>query len=128
MNKRCGCGTHSGRCWGSHFERRVAFWSTFLGGFQTWKSETQGIQLRYTEHQRRNCWRKTWSLLQYLKMRSESESSFWIQFEKYRTWRAQIFLGTRKQYPAGSIQTCLHQGRLGKVERFSQQNWRHRVL
>ena len=42
--------------------------------------------------------------------------------EKYRRWRVHIFLRTRNQYPAGSIQTCVHQGRLGKAKRFSQQN------
>ena len=31
----------------------------------------------------------------------------------------QIFLRPRKQYPTGSIQTCVHQGRLGKARRFS---------
>ena len=40
----------------------------------------------------------------------------------------QILLRTRKQYPAGSVQTCVLPWRLGEVERFFQQNWRHRVL
>ena len=61
-------------------------------------------------------------------MCSKSESGFWLLFEKYRSWRVQIFLRTRKQYPAGSIQTCVHPWRLGKVEKFSRPNWRHRVL
>ena len=39
---------------------------------------------------------------------SKSESGFWLDFEKYRRWRVQIFLRTRKQYPAGSIQTCVN--------------------
>ena len=54
-------------------------------------------------------------------MCSKSESGFWFHFEKYRRRRVQIFLRTRKQYPAGSIQTCVHPWRLGKVEWFSQQ-------
>ena len=42
-------------------------------------------------------------------MCSKSESGFWLHFEKYRRRRVQIFLRTRKQYPAGSIQTlCTH--------------------
>ena len=52
-------------------------------------------------------------------MCSKSESGFWFHFEKYRGWRVQILLGTRKQYSAASIQTCVHPWRLGKVERFS---------
>ena len=39
---------------------------------------------------------------------------------KNRRWRVQILLRTRKQYLAGSIQTCMRQGRLGEAERFSQ--------
>ena len=53
-------------------------------------------------------------------MCSKNESGFWFHFEKYRKWRAQILSRTRKQYPAGLIQTCVHPRRLGKVERFSQ--------
>ena len=53
-NKRFECGTHCGRCWGLQVERSVAFLSTFLSGFRTWKSETQGIQLFFREPQRRN--------------------------------------------------------------------------
>ena len=53
-NKKCEFGTHSGRCWGSQLERRVAFLSTFLGGFRTWKGETQSLQLRSAISQRNN--------------------------------------------------------------------------
>ena len=35
---------------------------------------------------------------------------------KYEEWRVQIFLRSRKQYLAGSIQTCVHQGRLREAE------------
>ena len=59
---------------------------------------------------------------------SKSEFGFWLHFEKHRRWSFQIFLRTRKQYPAGWIQACVHPWRLGKVEGFSQPNWRHRVL
>ena len=45
---------------------------------------------------------------QQFEMCSKSESGFWLHFEKYRRWRIQIILRTRKQYPAGSIQTCVH--------------------
>ena len=47
-------------------------------------------------------------------MCSKSESGFWLHFEKYRRRRVQVFLRTRKQYPAASIQTCVHPWRLGK--------------
>ena len=33
---------------------------------------------------------------------------FWFHSEKYRRWRLQIVLRTRKQYLAGSIQTSVH--------------------
>ena len=39
---------------------------------------------------------------------SKSEYGFWLHFEKYRRLRVQIFLRTRKQYPAGWIQNCVH--------------------
>ena len=54
-------------------------------------------------------------------MCSKSESGFWIHSEKCRIWRVQIFLRTRKQYPAGSIQTFVQPRRLGKVERLFNQ-------
>ena len=47
--------------------------------------------------------------------------------KKNRRWRFQLFLCTRKQYPVGSIKTCVHPWWIGKVERFSQQNWHRRV-
>ena len=59
---------------------------------------------------------------QQIHMCSKNESGFWFVFEKNRRWRVQIRLRTRKQYPAGSIQTCVHPCRLGKAERLSQQN------
>ena len=37
----------------------------------------------------------------------------WFDFQNYR-----IFARTRKQFPAGWIQTCVHPWRLGKVENF----------
>ena len=43
-----------------------------------------------------------------LKKGSKSEHGFWFHFEKHRRWKVQIFLRARKQYPAGSIQTCVH--------------------
>ena len=45
---------------------------------------------------------------QKFEMCSKSESGFWIQFEKYRRRRVQIFLRTRKPYTAGSIQICVY--------------------
>ena len=33
---------------------------------------------------------------------------FWLHFEKYRRRRVQIFLRTRKQYPVGLIEACVH--------------------
>ena len=61
-------------------------------------------------------------------MCSKSEYGFWLHFEKYRGRRFEIFLRTRKQNPAGLIQTCVHPWRLDKVERLSQPNWRHGVV
>ena len=52
-------------------------------------------------------------------MSCKTESGFWFNFEKKRRWRVQILLRTRKQFPAGSIQTCAHTRWLGKFERFS---------
>ena len=46
---------------------------------------------------------------------------------KKKRW-IQIFLRPGKQYPAGSIQTFVHQGRLGKAKKFFKRNWRHRAL
>ena len=43
-----------------------------------------------------------------LKCAAKVNSGFWLHFEKYRGRRFQIFVRTRKQYPAGSIQPCLH--------------------
>ena len=91
-------------------------------------SETQSIQLRSGNSQGNNREWETWSFFQQFEMCSKSESGFWLHFEKYRRRRVQIILRTRKQYPAGSIQTCVHPWRLGKVERLSQPKWRHRVL
>ena len=127
-NNKCGCGTYSGRCWRSQNERRVAFLSTFLGAFGVWKTETQIIQLRSGNFQRNNREWETWSFFQQSEMCSKSESGFWLHFEKYRRRMVQIFVRTRKQYPAGSIQTWVHPWRLGKVERFSQPNLQTDVI
>ena len=54
QEKRSEFGTQSGRCWGSQLEWRVAFLSTFLGGFRTWRGGTQSIQLRSGKSQRNN--------------------------------------------------------------------------
>ena len=54
---------------------------SFFGGFRTWKSKTQSIQLFYRELHCRNCRRKTWSFPQQPKVCSESESGFWCHFE-----------------------------------------------
>ena len=62
-----------------------------------------------------NAGQKAGSILQQLKVCIESESSSCIHFQKYSRWGVHIFLRTRKQYPAGSMQTCVHHGRLGKV-------------
>ena len=47
--------------------RRVAFLSTLLGGFLTWKSETQSIQIRSGNSQRNSRERETWSFFINLK-------------------------------------------------------------
>ena len=49
-------------------------------------------------------------------MCSVSEFGLWVQFEKYRRRRIQILLRTRKQYPAGPIETGVHQGPHGKAK------------
>ena len=54
-------------------------------------------------------------------MRGKSECGYGFFSKKNRRWTIQVLLRTRKQYPAGSIQTCVHQGRLGKAERYLQQ-------
>ena len=41
---------------------------------------------------------------------------------KEKRRRIQRFLHTRKQNPTGSIQTCVHQGRLGNSKKYSKQN------
>ena len=82
QEQECGRGTPSGRCWASQFERRVAFLSTFLGGFWTRKSETQKIQLTNGNSQRNNRERKTWSFFQHFEMYSKSETGFWFRSEK----------------------------------------------
>ena len=51
-------------------------------------------------------------------MCNKNEFSFWFYFEKQRRWRIQLLLRTRKHYPAAAIQTCVHQGRLGKAKTF----------
>ena len=98
QEKKFGWRTHSGSCWGSQVERKVAFLLTCAGGFRTWKSETQSIQKCYREPQRKNCRQKHWSFLHQLKVFCESESSFWIVFEKGRRRRIQILLRTRFNY------------------------------
>ena len=99
-----------------HSLRRVAFLSTFLCGFRTWKGETQSIRLRSGNSQRNNRERETWSFFQQFEMCSKSESGFWL--EKHRRWRIQILLRTRKQCPAGSIQACVHHDDLAKLKGF----------
>ena len=39
---------------------------------------------------------------------------FWFHFDEYRRWRFQIPLRTQKQYPAGSIQHCVHPWQIDK--------------
>ena len=63
-----------------------------------------------------------------LKCAAKVNLAFGFILKNIEDGRVPIFLRTRKQYPAESIQTCVHPWRLGKVERFSQQNWLHRVL
>ena len=126
--KKCGCGTQSGKSWGSQLERRVALLSTCLGGFRNWKGETQSIRLRNGNSQRNNRERKTWSFFQQFEMCSNSESGFWFHSQKHRRRRVHIILRTQKQYLAGSIHTFMQPWRLDKGERLSQQKWRHRVL
>ena len=86
------------------------------------KCDTQSIQLCNRTPQRKNCVRKAWSFLQQLKVCSRSESTHWVVFGKL--WKEIIpwLSCSRKQYPAGSIQTCVHQRRPGKTKRLFQQN------
>ena len=55
-------------------------------------------------------------------LKCAAKTGFWVHFEKPRRWRIQIILRTRKQYPAGPIESRMHQGRHGKAKRYSQQN------
>ena len=41
--------------------------------------------------------------------------------------KGSVFLRTRKQYPAGPIQICVHHGRLRKKKGHAKENGRHRV-
>ena len=62
---------------GDHRLREVLrFCQHFLGGFRTWKSETQRIQIRSGNPQRNNRERETWSFFQQFEMCSRSESGF----------------------------------------------------
>ena len=92
--------------------------STFLGRFRTLKGETQNIQLRSENSQRNNRERENFSFFQQFEMCSKSESGFCFHFENYRRWRVQILLRTRKHYPAGSIQICVHPIFLVKLKNF----------
>ena len=44
----------------------------------------------------------------FLKCAAKVNLAIWFHFENYRRWRIQLFLRMRKQYPAGSIETCVH--------------------
>ena len=54
-------------------------------------------------------------------MCSKSESGFPFQFEKHGRWKIQIFYEHEDNTPAESIQTCVHQRRLGEAKRHSYQ-------
>ena len=63
-----------------------------------------------------------------LKCAPKVNLAFGFILKNIEDWGFRYFLRTREQYPAGSIQTCLHPWRLREVERFSQQIRLHRVL
>ena len=75
----------------------------FLVDSELERARHPSFQLRSGHSQRNNRERKTWSFFQQFEMYSKSNSGYWFRFEKYRRWRVQIILRTRKQYPAGSI-------------------------
>ena len=102
--------------------------STFPRRFWTWWSGTQNIQLYNKKIQRQNSGREIWSIFQWLEVRSESESSFWVHLKKQWRRMIQMLFRTREQNPAGSIQTCVHEGRLDNSKGYPQKNWRHRVV
>ena len=89
-----------------------------------WILNLKGRDTKYSITQWKLSTKQSWTRnlinFQQFEMSSKSESGFWFHFEAYRRWRIQILLRTRKQYPAGSIQTCVHPWRLSKAERFSQ--------
>ena len=89
----------------------------FFGVLSAWKDETQSIQLQKGNCQRSNCEQETWSFFQQFKRCSDNESCFLVHFEKYRRRMIPILLRARKQYPAGPIETGVHEGRLGKAKR-----------
>ena len=117
-NKRCGCGTRSGRCWGSQVERRVAFLSKFLGGFRTWKSETQSIQLYYREPQRRNCWQKSWSFLLNLKCASKLSLAFGFIFRKIEDGGFRYFYRHENNTPLDRSKLVCTNDDLAKLKSF----------
>ena len=58
----------------------------------------------------------------HLKCAAKLNLCFGFVSEKYRRWGHKKTLRTQKHYLAGSIQTCVHQRRLGETKRYSQQN------
>ena len=63
-----------------------------------------------------------------LKSAAKVNLAFGFILKNIEDGRFRYIYAHEKQHPAGSIQICVHPWRLGKVERLSQQNWRHRVL
>ena len=100
----------------------ISWWIRNLKGQDTKSSITQW------KRSKKLSWAKNLIIFQQFEMCSKSESGIWLHFEKYRRRRVHIFSCTRKHYPTGSIQTCVHQGRLSKAKRFSPQNWRQSLV
>ena len=59
------------------------------------------------------------TLDQQTKVCNQSESSFWFHFENNRRRRLQIVLRTRKYYPVGEVDICVHQVQPEKSNCFS---------
>ena len=54
--------------------------------------------------------------------------SIWIHFKNCRRLYVRIFLSTRNQYPAGSIEGFVHKWWHGTAKKYPQVNWHHRFV
>ena len=77
---------------------------------------------------RKQSWTK--NLISFSTVWNVQQKWIWLlnSIGKYRRWRVQIFFTHTKTIPCWIDPSLCAPRRLGKIERFSQQNWRNRVL